>query len=112
MRDGDHLAAAQAMARAAQLAGHTTLAEDARYWNAVALGRAHRDGDARAAMEHFLAQHPGSPRAGEVSVMLGWLLVDAHELAAAESRFRAAAQDARPAVRDSARAGLAAVAKP
>jgi Tfp pilus assembly protein PilF len=85
------------------------LAEDARYWRAVALGRARKVDAARAAMEHFLSVYPTAPRAGEVSAMLGWLLVEAKEPVAAAARFRAAERDASPAVRKSAGAGLAAI---
>jgi hypothetical protein len=58
-------------------------------------------------MEDFLLRHPDSPRAGEVSVMLGWLLVDSGERARAEALFRAATTDPRSEVRRSAEAGLA-----
>jgi TolA-binding protein len=107
LRAGDRLAAAAQMRRALDLEPGNALAEDARYWRAVALGRAGVVGEARDAMEEFLRNHPRSPRAGEVSVMLGWLLIDAGERDRAESLFRAAAGDARPEVRKSAEAGLA-----
>ena len=97
------------MGRALELAPGGALAEDARYWRAVALGRAGAAGEARAAMEEFLSSHPRSPRTGEVSVMLGWLLVDAGDRARAEALFRAAAADVRLQVRKSAQAGLQAV---
>jgi TolA-binding protein len=109
IRDGDHLSAARAMTRAIEASPHAMLAEDARYWRAIALGRSGRVQAARAAMEEFLRLHPQSTRAGEVSAILGWLLLDARESAAAELRFRAAELDLRPAVRDSARAGLQAL---
>jgi thioredoxin-like negative regulator of GroEL len=113
LRAGDRLGAAAQMRRALDLEPGNALAEDARYWRAVALGRAGVTGEARDAMEDFLRSHPASNRAGEVSVMLGWLLIDAGERPHAEALFRAAAADARPEVRKSAQAGLGrAVAPP
>jgi hypothetical protein len=112
LRTGDRLGAAVQMRRALDLEPGSALAEDARYWRAVALGRAGVAGEARDAMEEFLRSHPRSPRAGEVSVMLGWLLVDAGERSRAETLFRAAAADARPEVRRSATAGLTSFVSP
>jgi TolA-binding protein len=109
LRSGDRLGAAAQMRRALELEPGNALAEDARYWRAVALGRAGAAGEARQAMEEFLREHPRSPRAGEVSVMLGWLLVDAGEKGRAAILFQAAAGDARSEVRGSAQAGLKAV---
>src|SRR6185436_6614824 len=112
LRAGDHLGAAAQMRRALDLEPANALAEDARYWRAVALGRAGAAGEARAAMEEFLRLHPRSARAGAVSAMLGWLLVDAGEKDRARALFEAAAGDANAAVQKSARAGLDAVARP
>lgn len=109
MSTTDHLAAARAMARAIEASPHGALAEDARYWRAIALARSGHTPAARAAMEELLRLLPLSPRAGENSAILGWLLLQAREPAAAELRFRAAQLDLRPAVRDSARAGLKAL---
>jgi outer membrane protein assembly factor BamD (BamD/ComL family) len=109
LRAGDHLGAARDMSRTIEASPNAALAEDARYWRAVALARSGRPDAARAAMEEFLRLHPQSSRAGEVSAILGWLLFDAHERAAAELRFRAAELDLRPTVRASARAGLTAL---
>jgi TolA-binding protein len=105
-RSGDYPRAAVAMSRAVEAAPTAALAEDAGYWEAVALARQRSVAKARKSMEEFLRLFPGSPRAGEVSAMLGWLLVDAHEWPAAERRFRSAESDRAPAVRESAKKGL------
>jgi hypothetical protein len=110
MRAGNDADAVVALELAARLAGQETIAEDARYWRAIALARLGRE-SARAAMEGYLGRHGGAPRAREISAMLGWLLIDRGDCAGAEARFRAAAVDATPAVRDSASAGLAALAR-
>ena len=105
-RSGDYPGAIAGMRRASQAAPTSSLAEDARYWEAVALARHGSMAQSRTVMEDFLRHFPGSPRAGEVSAMLGWFLVESHEWAAAERRFRAAESDRAPAVRESAKKGL------
>ena len=87
------------------------LADDARFWQAVALGRASRSGDAIVAFRALVDEHPGSSHSAEASVMLGWLLVDAKQLREARERFSAGVDDATASVRESARAGIAALAK-
>ena len=106
LRSVDYPGAAAAMRRAAEAAPTSALAADARYWEAVALARQGLSGKARAAMEEFLRRFPGSPRAGEVSAMLGWLLLESHEWARAERLFRAAERDRSSTVRESAQKGL------
>jgi TolA-binding protein len=106
LRSGDHLRGAAEMERALMLGPGGNLEEDARYWRAVALGRAGATRDARQAMETFLRHHPASPRAAEVSAMFGWLLVEAGDRAAARDLFRAAQRSSNPRVVESARAGL------
>ena len=106
LRSDDYPGAAAAMRRASEAAPASALAADARYWEAIALARQGSDAKARLAMEEFLRRFPGSPRAGEVSAMLGWLLLDSHEWSAAERLFLAAESDRAPAVRESARKGL------
>jgi TolA-binding protein len=106
LRSDDYPGAAAAMRRASEAAPASALAADARYWEAIALARQGSDAKARLAMEEFLRRFPGSPRAGEVSAMLGWLLLDSHEWSAAERLFHAAESDRAPAVRESARKGL------
>jgi TolA-binding protein len=110
-RSGDYPGAIVGMKRARQAAPTSALAEDARYWEAVALARQGSVAQSRAVMEEFLRRSPSSPRAGEVSAMLGWFLVESHEWAAAERRFRAAESDRAPAVRESAKKGLEVTAR-
>ena len=63
---------------------------------------------ARRGFDDFLVRFAGSTHAGEASVALGWLLLEAGEPAAARARFAAAARDPLPSVRAEARRGLAA----
>ncbi len=111
LRASHYARAAESMKRAAEIAPASSLAVDARYWEAVALARHGQTGKARAAMESFLRRHPGSPRLGEVSVMLGWMLVESQEWSRADQLFRSAENDRAPSVRDSARKGLEIVAR-
>ncbi|MBC7975602.1 MAG: hypothetical protein H7138_11520, partial [Myxococcales bacterium] len=60
----------------------------------------------------LLERYPRSPRTGEASVMLGWLLVDLGAHDEATRRFQAGIHDASPTVRDSAKAGLAVTRAP
>jgi TolA-binding protein len=106
MRGGDFEHAASAFARVSILEPDGALSEDASYWYAVALARAKR-GEAIAAFRDLLSHYPRSTHAGEANAMLGWLLVEAKQPAEAERRFRAAIDDPKASVRDSARSGLA-----
>jgi TolA-binding protein len=108
IRDGDFDGAADAFARAAA-AGGGSMAEDARYWRAVALARAGKATLAAEAFAAFVDAHPSSSRAGEASVMLGWLLFDRGDYPGAARRFRAAVEDRSSRVRESAARGLEAV---
>jgi TolA-binding protein len=83
------------------------LVDDARYWRAVALARSGQTAAAQGALGEFLRLHPRSPRAGEASVMLGWMLLDSGDRTGAFRRFKAAAADRDPVVRASAAKGLA-----
>jgi TolA-binding protein len=82
------------------------IVEDAMYWRAIALARAKRGDEAESAMNRFLSKYPRSVRSGEVSVMLGWRLLDRGRTAEARARFEAAKDDASSRVRESAAAGL------
>jgi hypothetical protein len=55
-----------------------------------------------------LARWPGSTHAGEASVALGWLLLDAGDRDAPPDRFAAARSDRMPSVRAEAARGMAA----
>ena len=111
LRTLDYPRAVVAMRRALQLAPNSALAADAHYWEAVALARQGLATQARDVMEDFLRRFPRSPRAGEVSAMLGWSYVESHEWATAERLFRAAEGDRASAVRESARKGLQTTAR-
>lgn len=111
LRGGEFEHAAASFTRVALLAPDGSLVEDARFWRAVALARAHRSAEAVAAFRDFLAAHARSPRAGQASAMLGWLLIDARAFDEAARRFGAASGDPDPAVQRSARAGLDALAR-
>lgn len=85
------------------------LAQDARWWHAVALGRAGREGAMRKALRRFITRYPGAARAPEAQVMLGWSLFAAGQIDAADAAFDAGAKAGRPAARQSARKGRQAV---
>jgi TolA-binding protein len=105
---GNFAVAAEAFGDAGGPRGENTLSEDACFWRAVAFDRAGRFGEAQRAFTEFLARYPRSDRAGEASVMLGWLLLRAGSGAAAAARFASALDDPGERVRGSAQAGLAA----
>jgi TolA-binding protein len=107
-RANDFETAAQAFGQAAAERNDDGLSEDASFWKGVALDRASHPTEAQAALTHFLVLYPRSDRAGEASVMLGWLLLRAGEVTGAEARFGGALGDPSERVRQSARAGLAA----
>jgi TolA-binding protein len=109
MRAGRFREAAAAFARVVDVSPAGPLADEGAFWRAVALARAGNVAQAMARFEEMLRAYPASPRQGEASAMLGWLLVDAHQLDEAEQRFAAAVRDGNPVVRASARQGLGAI---
>src|SRR5262249_4822530 len=109
IRRGDYGEAAEQFSLAIASAPSSDLASDARYWRGVAPARARDAAGARDALADSLARAPRSARAGEASVMLGWLLLDHGDLADARRRFSAGAADPAPDVRAGAARGLAAV---
>jgi TolA-binding protein len=108
LRSNDFETAAQAFGEAASERDDNALSEDASFWRGVALDRANHLAEAQEALTRFLVHYPRSDRAGEASVMLGWLLLRAGEVTAAEVRFGSALGDPSERVRRSARAGLTA----
>jgi TolA-binding protein len=108
LTSGDPATAAQIFERAARSAPSDPLAEDASFWRASSLVRA-KSSAATSALEGFLARYKSSPRVGEASAMLGWLVLD-RDLDRAEKLFRTAETDKVASVRASATKGLAAVA--
>jgi hypothetical protein len=99
--------AAVAFERAAAAAGDQPLAEDASFWKSVCQARTGSRGTARVSLSAFIDRFPGSPRVGEASAMLGWILLDQGDLDGAGRLFAAAANDRVSNVRQSARSGLA-----
>ena len=108
LRTNDFAAAADAFGQATSARDDNALSEDALFWTGVALDRAKRPAEAQEALTRFLIRYPRSDRAGEASVMLGWLLLRAGEITGADARFGSALGDPSERVRRSARAGLAA----
>jgi TolA-binding protein len=108
LRAHDFEAAAQSFGQAAAQRDDNALSEDACFWKGVALDRGNHLAEAQEALSQFLVRYPRSDRAGEASVMLGWLLLRAGDLTAADARFGSALGDPSERVRRSARAGLAA----
>ncbi len=111
LRAGENEKAASAFERAVAADGGERLLQDATYWQAVALARAGRNDRAIRVFERFLDAAPDSARAGEASVMLGWLLFQSGDAPGAEPRFRAGERDVSARVRKSAREGLDALQK-
>ena len=101
--------AASAFARSLASRPSKQVAEDAGYWQSVALARARQPGKAARSFESVLAAHPRSTRAGEASAMLGWILFDARDYQGAARRFRSALEDPSARVRKSAADGLNAI---
>ena len=108
LRSNDFESAAQAFGQAASEGDDNALSEDASFWRGVALDRANRFAEAQEALTQFLVRYPKSDRAGEAAVMLGWLLLRAGDVTAAEARFGSALGNPSERVRRSGRAGLAA----
>ncbi len=107
LNSGNTSAAATAFERAIAMNANGPLAEDSRFWLAVARGRGGQRAGAIRAFEDYLALHPRSVRAGKASAMLGWLLLEGKDLDGAKRRFQAAIADPAEDVRASAQAGLA-----
>ena len=109
LRGGDAVAATTSFVSSCTAARKDALGEDACFWVGAAAKRAGQTSTAREALTRFLQDFPSSARAGEASALLGWLLYDANELDAAETRFNRAAADRVPKVRTSAERGLEAI---
>ncbi|HEY4177999.1 MAG TPA: FecR domain-containing protein [Kofleriaceae bacterium] len=109
LNGGNFNGAATAFEQAAKAAPNDPLAEDAWFWRASALTRA-KSSSATGALDAFVSRYPHSPRAGEASAMLGWLLLD-RDPDRAEKLFSAASNDRVAAVAASGKKGLAAVAQ-
>ncbi|MEO8705197.1 MAG: hypothetical protein ABI867_34445 [Kofleriaceae bacterium] len=111
LRAGDAAIATKSFAAACTAARGNALAEDACFWFGAAAKRAGQTAVAREALTSFGQRFPTSGRAGEAAALLGWILYDAGELGAAEAKFRGAANDRVPKVKESAERGLAAITR-
>lgn len=109
LRAGDAASATRSFASACAAARGEALDEDACFWVGAAANRAGDTATAREALTRFVATFPASPRAGEASALLGWILYDAGELEAAKQRFDVAARDRVQKVKESAERGLEAI---
>ena len=98
--------AAEAFERASANAGDQPLLEDAWFWMAVCEARIPHKAAAKLSLSGFINRFPRSSRIGEVSAMLGWILLEDNDLESATRLFAAAADDRVSEVRQSARAGL------
>ena len=105
LRAHDYQKAADGFGRVLNHAPAAPLADEAAFWRATALARAN-DPAAVSAFRQMLDAYPRSPRRGEASTILGWLLIAAHQPLEAEDRLRAAVDDPHEDVRASAREGL------
>jgi hypothetical protein len=110
LKAGDAASAAASFEAARQAKG-SAVAEDASFWEGIALARAGQSREAIVALRRFVAAYPSSSRAGEAAAKLGWLLYDAGELDAAQRQFESAADNVVPKVKKSARDGLEAIAR-
>jgi TolA-binding protein len=107
LRAGKSADAARELAAAADAGGDDPLAGDARYFEAVALTKAGRKTEAEHALVAFLDRSPHALRRGRAAVMLGRLIAERGDAAAARTWFDSAAHDADPDVASAAKAGLA-----
>ncbi len=110
LRAHDYKKAADGFERVLRDAPSAPLADEAAFWRATALARGDDSQAALSAFRQMLDAYPRSPRRGEASTILGWLLIAAHAPNEAADRFRAAIDDAHADVRASAREGLETVA--
>ena len=106
LKEGRYHLAASAFDRACNSRIESPLNEDAAYWRAVSYRYAGKTGLAEKSLRRFLSQYGSSPRVGEASVMLGWILFENGRLAESRTLFESATKDSVAKVRESARAGL------
>lgn len=102
LRAGDAAGAASAFAI---VPASDALAEDARFFGAIALARSGGASGAKA-LQSFLDTFPASPHRGEAAVALGWLLVASGDPAGAERAFRVGLGSSDERVRASGEEGL------
>lgn len=108
---GQYLQAASAFQTSVRAAPSGPIAEDALYWQGVALARAGQRSESISILSDFVRVHRSSPRCGEASSILGWQLLQAGRAEEAEPHLRRALLDPRREIRETAQAGLAALAQ-
>lgn len=106
LEDGRAREAAKGFARASGLAPAGAASEDARYWRGVALARAGLRQPAVEAFGRYLSLHGEAPRAPEVHVFLGKLLLDGGRVRAAAEHFEVALTLGDAELRPKAEVGL------
>lgn len=111
LRSGEPGPAAEAFREVDAYAKGDAIAEDALFWQSVALARANQTADARRSLAEFIRRFPSSARLGEASAMLGWMLVEAGETEGARRAFERAVHDRVDRVRASAQSGLERIAE-
>lgn len=111
LRAGEFRKAASSFERTVTMSNDAQVIEDSTFWRGVALARGGEVATAVHVLTAFVQAYPGSPRLGEASVMLGWMLFERGDREEAKSRFDVGTRDRSPRVRESAAAGLAAIAK-
>jgi len=109
LRRGDARGATKLFETACTALQGEAIDEDACFWVGAAAKRAGQLPLAKTALASFLQQFPTSSRVGEASALLGWILYEAGDLAAAEPHFERAAGDRVPRVRESAERGIEAI---
>jgi hypothetical protein len=107
---GDDVAAAAAFAAELERPGGP-FAEEAAFWQAVALSRAGRSADATTTLEAFLGRYPTSSHRFAALGILGWELWQQGDLDGARRAFESALQSDDPRVRRSAQTGLSQLGK-
>ena len=107
LRAGKSAEAARELAAAADAGGDDPLAGDARYFEAIALTKAGRKTEAEHELVAFMDRSPHAVRRGRAAVMLGRLIAERGDAAAARIWFESATHDPDPAVVAAAKSGLA-----
>lgn len=107
LSDKDFEKAAAQFSQAFTLDPKSAIAEDARYFYAVALLSAGKREEAKKALITFTARYPNSPRHGEASASLGLMYLEEGALDDAQIRFESALDNQSAEVRKTAQDGLA-----
>jgi TolA-binding protein len=106
LRQGDFAPAAREFEALIEAYPGSPLAEDARFWRAVALAKSGAEAAAEEALRDFLARYPGTARSAEAALMLGWRRVAAGDTDEAGGWFRRAAAEGSPQLKARAEEAL------